>query len=93
MVELIYIDIRCHIYRIRDRKKKKINREYSGTVNIVGVDRKLIIMFIFVKALTVPHNRFFGKWVGKQVCKEGSGYGNYFIACFNILVVAYGSRL
>ena len=85
MVELIYIDIRCHIYRIRDRKKKKINREYSGTVNIVGVDRKLIIMFIFVKALTVPHNRFFGKWVGKQVCKSGripaffQRYGNYFI--------------
>lgn len=52
MVELIYIDIRCHIYRIRDRKKKKINREYSGTVNIVGVDRKLIIMFIFANACT-----------------------------------------
>ena len=59
--------------RIRDRKKKKINREYSGTVNIVGVDRKLIIMFIFVKASTVPHNRFFGKWVGKQDAKRAAG--------------------
>ena len=65
MVELIYIDIRCHIYRIRDRKKKKINREYSGTVNIVGVDRKLIIMFIFVKEYPIP-GFLVGKWVGKR---------------------------
>ena len=37
----------------------------SGTVNIVGIERKLIIMFIFSKA--GPHTCFFTKRVCKAV--------------------------